>query len=163
MTDLFVVFWTVMIFASIAWYGFLLFYVGFKGGREIRALTKTLGERKAPEKNPEERFARREMRQHLADAIKQLAPELRQVCLLRDVLQYSTQETAERVGISAMAVRLRLFRAHRRLRERLSVALQPKKERQAHASVAQIRAPEAGRKREPRIPLGAFAECACGD
>jgi DNA-directed RNA polymerase sigma subunit (sigma70/sigma32) len=117
----------------------------------------------APEKNPEERFARREMRQHLADAIKQLAPELRQVCLLRDVLQYSTQETAERVGISAMAVRLRLFRAHRRLRERLSVALQPKKERQAHASVAQIRAPEAGRKREPRIPLGAFAECACGD
>src|SRR5207249_8262638 len=86
----------------------------------------------APGKNPEERFARREMRQHLADAIKQLAPELRQVCLLRDVLQYSTQETAERVGISAMAVRLRLFRAHRRLRERLSVALQPKKERQAH-------------------------------
>jgi len=74
------------------------------------------------------------MRQHLADAIKQLAPELRQVCLLRDVLQYSTQETAERVGISAMAVRLRLFRAHRRLRERLSLALQPKKERQAHAS-----------------------------
>src|SRR5437016_4022668 len=131
---------------------------------QARKGEETLGSNvAAPEKNPEERFARREMRQHLADAIKQLAPELRQVCLLRDVLQYSTQETAERVGISAMAVRLRLFRAHRRLRERLSVALQPKKERQAHASVAQIRAPEAGRKREPRIPLGAFAECACGD
>jgi len=117
----------------------------------------------AAEKNPEQRFARREMRQHLADAIKQLAPELRQVCLLRDVLQYSTQETAERVGISAMAVRLRLFRAHRRLRERLSVALQPKKERQAHAAATQTRVPEAGRKREPRIPLSTFAECACGD
>jgi len=53
MIDLFVAFWTVMIFASIAWYGFLLFYVGFKGGREIRALTKTLDQRNAPEKGPE--------------------------------------------------------------------------------------------------------------
>src|SRR4051794_37102256 len=53
MSDLFVLFWTVMIFASIAWYGFLLFYVGFKGGREIRALTRTLDDRNAPEKSPE--------------------------------------------------------------------------------------------------------------
>jgi len=117
----------------------------------------------APEENPEERFARREMRQHLADAIKQLAPDLRQVCLLRDVLQYSTQEVAERVGISAMAVRLRLFRAHRRLREKLSVALQPRKERRIKAAAVPVRVEEAGRKREPRIPLGAFVECVCGD
>jgi len=45
MIDLFVVFWTMMIFFSIAWYGFLLFYVGFKGGKEIRTLTKTLEQR----------------------------------------------------------------------------------------------------------------------
>ena len=45
MIDLFVVFWTMMIFLSIAWYGFLLFYVGFKGGKEIRTMTKTLGQR----------------------------------------------------------------------------------------------------------------------
>ncbi len=102
------------------------------------------------------------MRQHLADAIRQLAPELRQVCLLRDVLQYSTQEVAERVGISAMAVRLRLFRAHRGLREKLSFILQPRKERQSLAA-AQAKLRHAGRKREERIPLGAFAECACGD
>ena len=53
MSDPFVVFWTLMIFASILWYGFLLFYVGFKGGREIKALTKTLDERdqKLPEKD----------------------------------------------------------------------------------------------------------------
>ncbi len=43
MIDLFLVFWTLMIFLSIAWYGFLLFYVGFKGGKEIATLTKTLG------------------------------------------------------------------------------------------------------------------------
>jgi RNA polymerase sigma-70 factor (ECF subfamily) len=117
----------------------------------------------ATQKNPEERFQRREMRQHLADAIKQLAPDLRQVCLLRDVLQYSTQETAERVGISAMAVRLRLFRAHRKLRDKLTVALETKKVRQTSAAAGQIPVREAGRKREPGIPLRAFAECACGD
>lgn len=45
MNDLFLVFWTAMIFASIAWYGFLIFYVGIKGGRELRIMTKELGER----------------------------------------------------------------------------------------------------------------------
>jgi len=45
MTTPFVVFWTIMIFASIAWYGFLVFYVGYKGGREIKAMTKAFGQR----------------------------------------------------------------------------------------------------------------------
>jgi len=38
-------FWAIMIFASIAWYGFLLFYVGGKGGFEIVTLARTLGKR----------------------------------------------------------------------------------------------------------------------
>ena len=118
----------------------------------------------AREHNPEERFARREMRKLMAEAIKQLAPDMRQACLLRDVLQYSTQEVAERLGISAMAVRLRLFRAHRRLREKLSVALQPAKQRQARgAAMVEIARRGEERKREQRVPLAAFAECACGD
>jgi RNA polymerase sigma-70 factor, ECF subfamily len=118
----------------------------------------------AREDSPEERFARREMRKLMADAIKQLAADMRQVCLLRDVLQYSTQEVAERLGISAMAVRLRLFRAHRRLREKLSVALRPAKQRQARAAaMVQIARRGEERKREQRVPLAAFAECACGD
>ena len=70
--------------------------------------------------NPEQGFLRQESRRQLAAAISQLPAELRQVCLLLDVLQYSTQEVATRLGISNVAVRLRLFRAHRRLRERLS-------------------------------------------
>jgi len=129
------------------------------------ASEETLGSTvEAPGDNPEKRFARREMRKLMADAITQLAPELRQVCLLRDVLQYSTQEVAERLGISAMAVRLRLFRAHRRLREKLSHALQPRKQRQARpAAVARMPRRVEDRKREQAIPLGAFAECACGD
>jgi RNA polymerase sigma-70 factor (ECF subfamily) len=118
----------------------------------------------ARENNPEERFARREMRKLMADAIAQLTPELRQVCLLRDVLQYSTQEVADRVGISAMAVRLRLFRAHRRLREQLNWKLQLARQRQARPAVtAQIPRRVAEQKQERAIPLGAFAECACGD
>lgn len=44
MSHLFLIFWTVMIFVSIVWYGFLIFYIGFKGGREIRAMTKAFSE-----------------------------------------------------------------------------------------------------------------------
>jgi len=39
------VFWAVMIFASIAWYFFLLFYVGFKGGWEILRMGRRLDEK----------------------------------------------------------------------------------------------------------------------
>jgi RNA polymerase sigma-70 factor, ECF subfamily len=125
---------------------------------------ETLGSNAAAcEDNPEERFARREMRRLMAEAITQLAPDLRQACLLRDVLQYSTQEVAERLGISAMAVRLRLFRAHRRLRDKLSAALQPARQRQARAAAARMARRGEARQREQRVPLAAFAECACGD
>ena len=43
--ELFIWFWTIMIFASIAWYALLLFYVGIKGGREILAMVRTLSAR----------------------------------------------------------------------------------------------------------------------
>src|SRR6202030_1806704 len=92
-----------------------------KGGGD-----ETLGSGIASEEqDPEERCARREMGRLLAKAIVQLPPDLRQACLLRDVLHYSTQEVASHLGISVVAVRLRLFRAHRRLREKLQDALRP--------------------------------------
>jgi RNA polymerase sigma-70 factor (ECF subfamily) len=100
----------------------------------------------------------------MADAITELPPDLRQVCLLRDVLQYSTQEVADRLGVSAMAVRLRLFRAHRRLRENLSLALEPAKHKQARrAAAAEMSRRGEEQERDERVPLAAFAECACGD
>ena len=118
----------------------------------------------AREENPEERFARREVRKLMADAIAKLAPELRQVCLMRDVLQYSTQEVAERLRISALAVRLRLFRGHRKLREHLSMAWQPAKQRQARAAAsARILHRREEISRDERVPLAALAECVCGD
>ena len=132
----------------------------FVGSIEMRDGTPE-DKRTAREDNPEERFARREMRKLMADAITQLAPDLRQVCLLRDVLQYSTQEVAERLGISAMAVRLRLFRAHRRLREMLNVSMQPTKQRQARSTATKQMA-RRGEECKERVSLGTFAEC-CGD
>lgn len=53
MLDRFLIaFWTVMVFASIAWYGYLLFHVGIKGGwdiaRMIRALSGRGGENPSP-------------------------------------------------------------------------------------------------------------------
>src|SRR5260370_26345509 len=55
--------------------------------------------------NPEERFARREMRRLMAEAIMQLTPDLRQGCLSGDGLQDSTHAVAAHVRISAMAGR----------------------------------------------------------
>ena len=52
MNHVFLIFWTVMIFLSVAWYGFLLFYVGFKGGREILELTRTLDQEPPPAEQP---------------------------------------------------------------------------------------------------------------
>lgn len=121
----------------------------------------------AGKENPEESFARLEMRRRVADSIKRLSPELRRVCLLRDVLGYSTQEAAERIGVSSLTVRLRLFRARRRLREELHHALQsPRRWERRTATTnnngrfATYRKEE---KPESRIPLRTFAECASGD
>ena len=45
MKDPFVIFWVVLILASIVWYGFLVFYVGIKAGHDIRTMIKSLKEK----------------------------------------------------------------------------------------------------------------------
>ena len=42
-------FWTVIVFASVAWYAFLLFWLGGKGGVEIFRMTRILREQAAKE------------------------------------------------------------------------------------------------------------------
>ena len=69
--------------------------------------------------NPEQTFSRQELRRRLFEAMSQLDPSLRSVCLLRDVGNLSTQETAEQLGLTPQAVRTRLFRGRLKLRERL--------------------------------------------
>jgi hypothetical protein len=51
MNDPWVWFWTVMIFASMAWYGFLVFFIGFKGGKEIKTMVKDFEERDRRDKD----------------------------------------------------------------------------------------------------------------
>ena len=43
MNTVLVAIWGLLLAASIVWYGFLVFHVGWKAGREIRDLTVTLG------------------------------------------------------------------------------------------------------------------------
>ena len=114
--------------------------------------------------NPEERYARRELRALMAGAIARLAPDLRQICLLRDVLQYSTHEVAARLGISTVAVRLRLFRAHRRLREILRDRTRQKQQRSA-SDAARSHLPKAGKSkhRAEILSISSQAQYACGD
>src|SRR5246500_5444778 len=120
---------------------------------------ETLGSGIASEQqDPEERCARREMGRMLAKAVAQLPPDLRQACLLRDVLHYSTQEVASRLGISVVAVRLRLFRAHRRLREKLQDGLRPNMQQDG------VRArPAYHHQGTPRFARLATPECVAGD
>lgn len=126
---------------------------------------ETLGSRlPARTDDPEERYARRELRALIAGAIARLAPDLRQICLLRDVLQYSTHEVAARLGISTVAVRLRLFRAHRRLRESLRDRMKQKQQRSA-SGVARPHMPKAGKSklRAELLSISSQTQYACGD
>ena len=67
--------------------------------------------------SPETSFTHQEQVGILADAISKLPAELRSVCLLRNMMELSTNEVAARLGIPPITVRVRLFRAHGRLRK----------------------------------------------
>lgn len=69
---------------------------------------------------PEELAVRREMRQHVDEALATLDEKYRLVFVLRDIEEFSTRETAETLGISLEAVKVRLLRARLMLRERLT-------------------------------------------
>jgi RNA polymerase sigma-70 factor (ECF subfamily) len=93
-----------------------------------RSLDEMMGEQqngrvalepRSARENPEQFYSRLELRRRLIDALSQLDPSLRSVCLLRDVGNLSTEETAEQLGLTPQAVRTRLFRGRLKLRERL--------------------------------------------
>ncbi len=44
MQDPFRWFWTAMIWGSIAWYSYLLFHVGWRGGRDIVRMARSLSQ-----------------------------------------------------------------------------------------------------------------------
>ena len=72
--------------------------------------------------NPEASYARRERSRIILKAVAALPAGLRRVCMLRNLEELSTKEVADRLGLPAVTVRVRLFRAHRELRKRLGEA-----------------------------------------
>jgi len=69
---------------------------------------------------PDASLINHEMRGHLEAAIMKLSPALRAVFILRDVEEFSTEETAQALNISISAVKVRLHRARLALRESLA-------------------------------------------
>ena len=63
---------------------------------------------------------RHETRQHVDEALATLNEKYRVVFVLRDIEELSTRETAEILGLSQEAVKVRLLRARLMLRERLT-------------------------------------------
>jgi RNA polymerase sigma-70 factor (ECF subfamily) len=70
--------------------------------------------------SPEQRYARTELHDILAQAISTLEPDYRTVFTLRDIENISTEETARILGLSVPAVKTRLLRARLKLRNKLS-------------------------------------------
>ena len=70
--------------------------------------------------NPEQSYAKTELQAILNENIENLEPQFRTVFLLRDVEEFSTEETAAMLGLSVPAVKSRLLRARLKLRERLN-------------------------------------------
>jgi len=70
--------------------------------------------------NPQELYSAMEFRKILIKCLVRLQPALRIVFVLRDIEELSTDETGEALGLSAVAVKARLFRARLQLREGLS-------------------------------------------
>jgi RNA polymerase sigma-70 factor (ECF subfamily) len=68
----------------------------------------------------DEAIARAERREQVREAIARLPEGYRSVLLLRDIEERDTQEVADRMGISANAVKIRLHRARQALRTLLA-------------------------------------------
>ncbi|MCS7026185.1 MAG: sigma-70 family RNA polymerase sigma factor [Bryobacteraceae bacterium] len=81
------------------------------------------------EENPEQLYARDQLRKILEEAIAGLPLSYRVVFLLRDIQNLSTEDTAEALNLSLPAVKSRLLRARLLLRERLSRRFRKKQER----------------------------------
>jgi RNA polymerase sigma-70 factor, ECF subfamily len=64
-------------------------------------------------------LSRRDLRETLAEALNRLAPEFREVIVLREIEGMSYKEISEVVGVPAGTVMSRLSRARKRLQEAL--------------------------------------------
>jgi len=70
--------------------------------------------------NPEALYRASELHEILINSLQRLSPALRIVFVLRDIEEYSINETCEILNLTAAAVKTRLSRARLQLREELS-------------------------------------------
>jgi RNA polymerase sigma-70 factor (ECF subfamily) len=71
------------------------------------------------------RMVRQETRARVRTTIERLPETYRTVLMLRDIEEFSTEETAEALGITATAVKVRLHRARQALLKLLTPELSP--------------------------------------
>ncbi len=70
--------------------------------------------------DPEEQFAKEELRKVVQAGVASLPPAYRVVLVMRDLQQMSNQEVAQALGLSLPATKSRLLRARLQLRENLA-------------------------------------------
>jgi RNA polymerase sigma-70 factor (ECF subfamily) len=69
--------------------------------------------------DPEASYLQRERTRLLLSALKDLRPRMRRALELRELAEFSTEQTAGQMGLSVGAVKARIFHGRRKLRERL--------------------------------------------
>ena len=75
--------------------------------------------------DPETRCSQREEVRILSKAVRDLSPGLRTTIVLSELRELSTSDTARRMGLSVAAVKARIFRGKRELRQELASYLKP--------------------------------------
>lgn len=73
--------------------------------------------------DPEQALAREETRQLVRETIQRLPESYRSVLVLRDIEEFDTRQTAEALGLTENAVKIRLHRARQALRTLLDARL----------------------------------------
>lgn len=86
-------------------------------GQSAGVVDATFDELASLDTSTEDRVSDADLARRTAKALASLPEDAREVVVLRDVQGLSTKETAELLGVSEGAVKVRLHRAHARLRE----------------------------------------------
>ena len=86
-------------------------------GQSAGIVDASFDELESNDVSTEDRVSDADLARRTAKALAELSEDAREVIVLRDVQGLSTKETAELLGVTEGAVKVRLHRAHARLRE----------------------------------------------
>lgn len=86
-------------------------------GQSAGVLDIAFDDLESSDTSPEERVEGADLARRTAKALAELSEDAREIVVLRDVQGLSTKETAELLGVTEGAVKVRLHRAHASLRK----------------------------------------------